>query len=84
MELSLRGDGGVSVAADSDSSITRGLAAVLITALQGLTPEQIDSVDPAFLAQLNLGPAIASNARNNAFRCVFVAHRASLVGCSLS
>ena len=34
-------DGSVHFAADSDSELTRGLAAVLVEALSGLTPEEI-------------------------------------------
>lgn len=35
------GNGRVHFAADSDSELTRGLAAVLVEALSGLTPEEV-------------------------------------------
>jgi sulfur transfer protein SufE len=37
----MESDGRVWFAADSDSELTRGLAAVLVEALSGVTPEQI-------------------------------------------
>ena len=38
--------GRVHFAADSDSELTRGLAAVLVRALSGLTPEEVQQVAP--------------------------------------
>jgi len=37
----LDGSGGLRLSADSDSELTRGLAAVLVRCLSGLTPDQL-------------------------------------------
>ncbi len=37
---------------DSDSDISRGLCAVLVRGLAGLTPEEVLAVDPACLSAL--------------------------------
>lgn len=41
MDAELESSGRVRFSADSDSEVTRGLAAVLVTALSGLTPAQV-------------------------------------------
>lgn len=71
MLVALNADGTVSVAADSDSEVSRGLASVLIQAFAGLTPSQIDSADVSVLEQLQLGPVLNSPSRNNSFRNMF-------------
>ena len=67
------GDDAVAIAADSDSSVSKGLAAVLIQAFSGLSPSQIDQADIADLEALALGPALAAPSRTNAFRNMFCA-----------
>jgi quinolinate synthase len=71
MVVSLNADGTVSIAADSNSEISRGLAHVLIQAFGGLRPAEIDSVDVAVLEQLQLGPVLNSPSRTNSFRNMF-------------
>ena len=44
--------GRVQLSGDSDSALTRGLVAVLMCTLSGLTPEEVLSVEPASLAGL--------------------------------
>ena len=51
--------------ADSDSELSRGLAAVLCLSLSGLTPQQVLEVDPAALAALGLGPGVLTRGRTN-------------------
>ncbi|PRW56007.1 quinolinate chloroplastic [Chlorella sorokiniana] len=59
--------GKVRFAADSDSELTRGLAALLVEGLSGLTPDEVLQVDPACLGQLGLGPAVLTRSRANGF-----------------
>lgn len=71
MLVSLNAEGTVSVSADSDSTISRGLAHLLIQAFGGLRPAEIDSADVAVLEQLQLGPVLDSPSRTNSFRNMF-------------
>lgn len=64
-------DGIVSISADSDSDISRGLAHVLIQAFGGSTPAEIDIADVGVLEQLQLGPVLDSPSRTNSFRNMF-------------
>jgi cysteine desulfuration protein SufE len=52
VDASLDGDGRVQLSGDSDSALTRGLVAVLLHSLSGLTPEEVLAVEPASLAGL--------------------------------
>lgn len=52
MDACLDGSGRVQLSGDSDSALTRGLVAVLLHSLSGLTPEEVLAVDPASLAGL--------------------------------
>ncbi|KAK9814582.1 hypothetical protein WJX72_008196 [[Myrmecia] bisecta] len=60
-------DGKVQVDADSDSELTRGLCAVLVNGLSGLTPAELLEVQPSVLGALELGPAVLTPSRNNGF-----------------
>jgi quinolinate synthase len=71
MVVTLDADGAVSITADSDSEISRGLACILIRAFDGLTPAEIDSADVSVLEQLRLGPVLDSPSRTNSFRNMF-------------
>eukprot|EP00798_Chlamydomonas_sp_ICE-L_P025242 gene25242-10888_t len=55
----------------SDSELTRGLCGVLVSALSGLTPSEVDRVDASMLRQLSLGPAILAPSRANGFANMF-------------
>lgn len=55
---------------DSDAQITKGLLALLIEALEGLTPEQAACVDPAFLADTGLQASLTPS-RANGFLNIF-------------
>ncbi|KAI3436690.1 hypothetical protein D9Q98_006105 [Chlorella vulgaris] len=63
----LEGNGLLSLTADSDSELSRGLAAVLVEGLSGLTPEEVLQVDPAVLSQLGLGSSVLTRSRTNGF-----------------
>jgi cysteine desulfuration protein SufE len=55
---------------DSDAAITRGLLALLIQGMEGLTPEQAVAIDPAILAATGLQASLTPS-RANGFLNIF-------------
>ena len=55
---------------DSDAAITRGLLALLIQGMEGLTPEQAMALDPAILAATGLQASLTPS-RANGFLNIF-------------
>ena len=49
---------------DSDAAITKGLLALLIEGLEGLTPEQATGIDPAFIAATGLQTSLTPSRAN--------------------
>ncbi|CAI5509735.1 unnamed protein product [Closterium sp. Naga37s-1] len=59
-------DGRVSFQAESDSQLTKGLAALLVEGLSGATPQQIVALKPDFIQMLGLKQSLTPS-RNNGF-----------------
>jgi cysteine desulfuration protein SufE len=55
---------------DSDAAITKGLLALLIQGMEGLTPEQAVALDPAILAATGLQASLTPS-RANGFLNIF-------------
>lgn len=55
---------------DSDAAITKGLLALLIQGMEGLTPEQAVALDPAILAATGLQASLTPS-RANGFLSIF-------------
>lgn len=63
-------DGRLHWQGDSDAAITKGLLALLIKGLEGLTPQQAAAVDPGFIAQTGLQASLTPS-RANGFINIF-------------
>lgn len=63
-------DGKLHWQGDSDAAITKGLLALLIKGLEGLTPAQAAAIDPAFIAQTGLQSSLTPS-RANGFINIF-------------
>jgi cysteine desulfuration protein SufE len=55
---------------DSDAAITKGLLALLIEAMEGLTPQQAAAIDPSVLADTGLQASLTPS-RANGFLNIF-------------
>jgi cysteine desulfuration protein SufE len=57
-------DGKLHWQGDSDAAITKGLLALLIQGLEGLTPEQAGAIDPGFIAATGLQASLTPSRAN--------------------
>jgi cysteine desulfuration protein SufE len=57
-------DGKLHWRGDSDAAITKGLLALLIQGLEGLTPEQAVAIDPVFIAATGLQASLTPSRAN--------------------
>ena len=57
-------DGALHWQGDSDAAITKGLLALLIEGLEGLTPDQATAIDPGFLAATGLQASLTPSRAN--------------------
>ena len=57
-------DGGLHWQGDSDALITKGLLALLIEGLEGLSPEAVVALDPAFIAATGLQASLTPSRAN--------------------
>ena len=57
-------DGTLHWQGDSDAAITKGLLAMLIEGLEGLTPEQACAIDPGFIAATGLQASLTPSRAN--------------------
>jgi cysteine desulfuration protein SufE len=62
--------GGVIYRADSDAQITKGLVALLVQGMNGLTPEQILDLSPDFIKDTGLDVSLTPS-RANGFYNIF-------------
>ncbi|MEB3184576.1 MAG: SufE family protein [Cyanobacteriota bacterium] len=60
-------DGKLHWQGDSDAAITKGLLALLIEGLEGLTPEQAATIDPSFIAATGLQASLTPSRANGFF-----------------
>ncbi len=49
---------------DADSVITRGIASLVCSVYDGLTPAEVLSLDPAFFDEIGISPHLTPNRRN--------------------
>jgi cysteine desulfuration protein SufE len=57
-------DGTLHWQGDSDAQITKGLLALLIEGLEGLTPQQVVAIDPAFISATGLQASLTPSRAN--------------------
>lgn len=57
-------DGHLHWQGDSDAAITKGLLALLIEGMEGLSPEQAAAIDPAFIAATGLQASLTPSRAN--------------------
>ncbi|MEO1094014.1 MAG: SufE family protein [Cyanobacteria bacterium J06638_28] len=63
-------DGKLNYQGDSDAQITKGLVAFLINGLNGLTPQEVIDLSPAFIEETNLDVSLTPS-RANGFYNIF-------------
>lgn len=79
----LKDDGKIYWTADSDSQLTKGLAALLVLGLSGCSPAEILRVQPGFIEMLGLKQSLTPS-RNNGFLNMFLKMQKLTLGLMVS
>lgn len=66
VKVTLDNEGKISMLADSDAQLTKGLVAMLVNGLTGCTPEEVLAVDPEFINASGLSVSLTPS-RTNGF-----------------
>ena len=74
-----RPDGALTWLADSDSALTKGLAALLVQGLSGVPPEDVVRLSPDWIASLGLAQSLTPS-RNNGFLNMFLTMQKLCIG----
>jgi cysteine desulfuration protein SufE len=75
-------DGKVAFQADSDAQLTKGLVALLVEGLKGLTPQEISQLTPDFIKETGLDVSLTPS-RANGFYNIFQAMQRKALLCQL-
>lgn len=75
-------DGKVTFQADSDAQLTKGLVALLVEGLNGLTPQEISQLTPDFIKDTGLDVSLTPS-RANGFYNIFQAMQRKALLCQL-
>jgi hypothetical protein len=75
---SLKDDGKVYFEADSDSQLTKGLAALLVEGLSGATPAQILRIQPDFIQLLGLAQKLTASRNNGVLNMLLMMQKKTL------
>ncbi len=76
-------EGKLQYQADSDSQLTKGLVALLVTGLNGLTPQEVINLSPDFIQETGLNVSLTPS-RANGFYNIFETMKKKAIAYHLS